>query len=121
MTNNAIRQIELLTSTDYMGALSRVAPTETELEILRVHMAAPDHTITASQLAYALGFSSWRATNLNYGKFAGRLCSELNVSPSTKLSILVEYLDESGSEWQLCLRSSVIEALRDFGIGDHRT
>lgn len=119
MAIDALEQIELLTSADYVGALKRMEPTEGQLEMLRIHLAAPDQTITARHLARALGFANWNAANLHYGKFAGRLCNELNVSPSTNLSVLVEFFKAPGAEYELRLRPSVIEALHKLGIADH--
>jgi len=117
MATDVLHEIELLTPADYVGALSRVAPTESQWEMLRVHLAAPSQTINARQLASALGFSKWNAANLHYGKFAGKLCNELNVSPSTNLSVLVEFLKVPGVEWEFRLRPSVVEALKELGIG----
>lgn len=116
MTIDAIEQIESLTPADYVDALKRVKPTESQLEMLRVHLAAPGRTITARHLARALGFESWRVVNLHYGKFAGKLCKELNVSPTTNLAVLVEFLKAPGSECELCFRPSVIEALNELEI-----
>jgi len=121
MTTDAIQQIELLTPDDYVGALRRIGPTESQLEMLRVHLAAPDQTITARHLALALGFANWNAANLHYGKFAGKLCNELNISPKTNLSVLVEFFKAPGSEYELRLRPSAIEALRKLEIGGHNT
>lgn len=121
MTTDAIEQIESFTSADYVGALRRVEPTENQLEMLRVHLAAPDHTLTVRHLARAVGFAKWNAANLHYGKFAGNICNKLNVAPSTNLSVLVEFFKAPGSEYELRLRPSVIEALRELGIGDAGT
>ena len=121
MAIDAIEQIESFTSADYVGALRRVEPTENQLEMLRVHLAAPDHTLTVRHLARAVGFAKWNAANLHYGKFAGKLCNELNVASTTNLSVLVEFFKESGSEYELCLRPPVIEALRELGIGGQGT
>lgn len=121
MVTDAIEQIESFTSADYVGAFKRVEPTESQLEMLRVHLATPDHTITARHLARALGFANWNAANLHYGKFAGKLCNELSVSPITNLSVLVEFFKAPDSEYVLRLRSSVIEALKELGVGGHDT
>lgn len=121
MPIDAIEQIELLTPADYVGALRRVEPTENQLEMLRVHLAAPDHTLTVRHLARAVGFAKWNAANLHYGKFAGMLCDELNVAPTTNLSVLVEFFKVPGSEYELCLRPSVVEALRELEIGGQGT
>ncbi len=121
MVINAIEQIESFTSADYVRAFRRALPSESQLEILRVHLAAPDQRITASQLAHALGFANWRAPIVLYGKFARKLCNELNVSPTTKLAVLARSYRSSSSEYELCLRPSVIEALRELGIGGQGT
>jgi len=116
MAADAIEQIESFTSADYVGAFKRAKPSESQMEMLRVHLAAPDHTITARHLARALGFANWNAANLHYGKFAGKLCNELNVTPTTNLSVLTEFFKAPGSEYELRLRPSVIEALKELGI-----
>ena len=118
MPIDALEQIKLLTPADYVAALKRVEPTENQLEMLLVHLAAPDHTLTVRHLARAVGFAKWNAANLHYGKFAGKLCDELNVTPTTNLSVLVEFFKAPGSEYELCLRPSVIEALKELEIAD---
>ena len=114
MAIDALQQIDMLTSANYVSALKQVRPTEQQLEMLRVHLAAPDQTITARHLARALGFANWNAANLHYGKFAGKLCNELGVSPSTNLSVLVEFFKAPGFEYELRLRPAVIEALKEL-------
>lgn len=116
MTLDALEQIEMLAPADYVGALKRVRPTEQQLELLRVHMAAPDQKITAPHLARALGFANWRAAISFYGKFAGKICAELNVDSATKLAVLARPYKSSGLEYGLCLRPSVIEALKELGV-----
>ena len=121
MSIDALEQIELLTPADYVQALRRVKPTENQMEMLRVHLAAPGHTLTVRHLARAVGFVKWNAANLHYGKFAGKLCDELNVAPTTNLQVLVEFFKEPGSEYELCLRPAVIEALKELEIGGQGT
>jgi len=117
MVIDAIEQIESFTSADYVSAFRRAEPSDSQLEMLRVHLATPDQRITARQLAHALGFANWRAPIVLYGKFARKLCNELNVSPTTKLAVLARSYRSPNSEYELCLRPSVIEALRELGIG----
>ncbi len=40
MAADVMEQIESFTSADYVGAFRRVGPTENQLEMLRVHLAA---------------------------------------------------------------------------------
>jgi predicted HNH restriction endonuclease len=89
--------------------------------MLRVHLASPDHTLTVRHLARAVGFAKWNAANLHYGKFAGKFCNVLNVTPTTNLSVFVEFFKAPDSEYELRLRPSVIEALKELGIGGHDT
>lgn len=118
MTTDAIeQQIESFTSADYLDAMRRVEPTESQLKMLYIHLAAPDQRITAPQLARALGFTNWRAPIVLYGKFAAKLCNELNVSPTTKLAVLAWPSKSPNSAYELRLRPSVIEALKELGIG----
>ena len=124
MAIDVLQQIESLTPADYVSALKRIQPTEQQLEMLRIHLAAPDQRITAPHLASGLGFANWRAAISFYGKFAGKLCNELNVSPTTKLAVLaLSYkslnTDEVRFEYGLVLRPSVIEALNELGIAGH--
>lgn len=116
MATDAVKQIESFTSADYVGAFKRAEPSESQMEMLRVHLAAPDQRITAPHLARALGFANWRAAILFYGKFAVKLCNELNVSPTTKLAVLARSYKSHSLEYGLCLRPSVIEALKELGI-----
>lgn len=97
MADDAMQKIEALTPSDYVGALTRSNPTEGQWEMLRIHLAAPDRMISARHLARAIGFSDWHGANLHYGKFAGKLCKELGVSPSTNLSALVEFFKTPGN------------------------
>jgi len=121
MVTDAIEQIESFTSADYVSAFRRTQPSESQLEMLRIHLAAPDQRITAPHLARALGFANWRAPIVLYGKFAAKLCNELNVSPTTKLAVLARSNKSPSLEYELCLRPSVTEALRELGIGGQGT
>lgn len=49
--------------------------------MLDAHLKAPDHLITATQLADAAGYANWSAANLQYGKLARRLAEELDYNP----------------------------------------
>jgi hypothetical protein len=87
--------------------------------MLRVHLAAPDHTLTVRHLARAVSFARWNAANLHYGKLAAKLCKELNVAPPTNLSVLVRFFKPPGYEYELSLRPTVVEALKELEIGGH--
>lgn len=121
MADDALQQIAKLSPSDYVGALKRIEPTDRQWEMLRIHSAAPDQAITARHLARAVGFSDWHGANLHYGKFAGKLCKELGVFPSTNLSVLVEFFKIPGTEYELHLRPAVVEALKELGVSSRDT
>jgi hypothetical protein len=95
--------------------------------ILQAHFNAPDQTASAQRLAERVGYASYRAVNLHYGKFAERIARLLGLSGKP--------LDPNGNAWWLwvlvcwanerdlesghtafVLRRPVIEALRRAGI-----
>lgn len=112
--------IGLLSPADYVKALRSVNPTEQQLAMLHIHLAAPGHTLTVRQLASAVGYARWNAANLHYGKLAGRLCKELAVAPQQHLQAIVESFNFSNSECELRLRPAVVEALTELGMLDVR-
>lgn len=118
MATDASELFDSLVPADYVRALKKVQPMGQRLELLRVHLAAPDHSVTAPHLARALGFANWRAAISFYGKFAGELCDELHVAPTTKLTVLAQPYKSSGLEYGLRLRPAFIAALTELGIGN---
>ena len=127
MAADVIAQIESLTSDDYVNAFRLVEPSKEQLQLLRVHLAAADQRLPTPHLPRALGFANWRAAFLCYGKFAAKLCNELNVSPTTKLAVLAQSFKTNSSEsvghfeYGLRLRPSVIQALIELGIAGQGT
>lgn len=111
-----LQRIDSLSPADYVDALYRVRPTEQQWNLLRVHLAAPGQSVTASYLARTLGFANWRAVISFYGRFAGKLCAELGISPATRLTVLAQPFKSPSHEYCLRLRSAFIEALKGLGI-----
>jgi hypothetical protein len=87
------------------------------LQFLKFHYAAPDFTITATDLAKAVGYAKHNAINLQYGKLAERFCEHFGQKPEkpeTNLTILItdySLADKSNEHAQLTLRPEVVEAL----------
>lgn len=44
--------------------------TDSQVQMLRIHYHAPERTITAKQLARAVGFNSYAVANAQYGRLA---------------------------------------------------
>ncbi len=55
-------------------------------EMLRAQYAAPNRTVTAPQLAKAIGYSSFRPVNLHYGKLGRLLSDESGRSPKRRVN-----------------------------------
>jgi hypothetical protein len=86
---------------------------------LRTHYHAPDRKITARQLAEAVGYPSFSAANLHYGKVGGLLCELLGQEPdSDRLFVLAHFIrphTESNAEWIWQMREPAAQALQELG------
>lgn len=103
-----------------------------ELKMLRAHYCAPNHTITATQLAELFALKSFTAANLRYGTVARNLTQHLEKTlpplKSTKIPhwwrVLaycgedVALADNSAVEWTM--RPELCEALDQLGWGRAR-
>lgn len=109
------------------------------LAMLRAHLAAPDHLISATNLAAAAGYAGYEGANLHYGKLGQRVADEIGFVPPRRedgteiwtcaiardTSMDTEYPDTSmlealsrnmetlHFEWQM--RPQVVQALRALG------
>jgi hypothetical protein len=52
-----------------------------ELKLLLEHYAGAQHTITTTELAKRVGFSSYSVANMRYGLFASRVAAVLGYTP----------------------------------------
>lgn len=125
----------------YEKALGHLLPgmPASYLAMLRAHLAAPDHLISATQLAEAAGYAGYEGANLHYGKLGQRVADEIGFVPPRRedgteiwtcaiardTSMDTEYPDTSmlealsrnmetlHFEWQM--RPQVVQALRALG------
>ena len=102
----------------YSYAFAELEPTlpAKHRAMLRAHYAAPAHTLTAAQIAAAVGYKSYSTVNLQYGTLAKRVCSLLGRSPEYYVLILVSF--EVGGvhghlNWRM--RPEVARALERLG------
>lgn len=51
------------------------------VDMLKAQYAMPNHTITATQLAEAVGFHNYNATNLQYGTLGKEIAGYLSYEP----------------------------------------
>lgn len=60
---------------DYATAFRRVMMAPHHMRMLQAHYHAPDRTLTATQMSKALGYPTYAAANLHYGRL-GRIVGE---------------------------------------------
>lgn len=124
----------------YAAAFSSLEPLhESYRAMLRAHLTAPDHLISASKLAEAAGYANWSAANLHYGKLGYSIADEIGFGPPKRedgteiwtcaiardpaldtefpdtslLDGLERAMADGDFEWQM--RPQVVEALRSLG------
>ncbi len=109
------------------------------LAMLRAHLAAPDHLISATKLADAAGYSGYEGANLHYGKLGQRVADEIGFDPPRRkdgtqiwtcaiardpsmdteypevsmLEVLLRNIETLHFEWQM--RPQVVQALKALG------
>lgn len=84
-------------------------------QILQIHYQAHEQTITAKQLAQAMGYSHYGVANMRYGRLAHLVGEKLAYHPGPcKLNTLVTIEHRKG-EWHWILRPEVSKALEALG------
>ena len=101
-----------------MTALKGVRISELQREMMNIHYMAPEHTLTAMQMARALGYPHHSVANSNYGKLGHVLGKALNWTPPTDSDLGVAVLCtfvKPENNWHWIMRPEVIEALERLG------
>ena len=108
------------------AALPHVPMNKAREAMLMAHLNAPDHILTATELAQAAGYDDYGIANLQYGLLAYDLAQELEWTPGQKTNgvttwtfTLADDADKrerkSGGDvaghWRWKLRREVVEAL----------
>lgn len=91
---------------------------DSDLKMLKIHYARPAHTLSATDMAEAMGYANYGAANLRYGRLGGRLCEQLNVSLKYKVNALCSFVkpNTQGNEyWLWVMRPEVVQALEELG------
>jgi hypothetical protein len=94
-------------------------------ELLRAHLWAPRYSASSAELAEAVGYSSWRTANFQYGALAHRIAIELGVFRPPRgfwVNVLIRWkADRTRSpvgHARYLLRREVVRALTDLGFAD---
>ncbi len=102
-----------VTTDEYIAAFRRLNMAPHHVRMLQAHYYAKDHKLTATQMAKAMGYKNFNASNLHYGKL-GRLVGEIiGWVPETTLYVLVEF-EKPGYEWVWILRPEVAQAIENL-------
>lgn len=112
---NASEASAVPTSQRYVAAFRAVRNlTDSHVQMLRIHYHSPKHTVTATQLAHAMGYSKYPAVNSQYGRLGRSVGEQLNFSPKgVKLGVLVTFQYIKG-EWHWTMRPEVTQALEEL-------
>jgi predicted HNH restriction endonuclease len=108
---------ELLDVDVYVEALTSALPaiTDTQLAMLRAHYLAPEHVITASELAEACGFADHRVVNSQYGRLGTLLrvkAPELAALEGQRSHAIASFLapDETHRHWRWQMHEGLVKA-----------
>lgn len=98
------------------------------LEMLKAHYRAPHHTISALQLALAVGKTEYGYANSTYGKFAHRVSDIVGIIPEERYEdgtpVWTYMLADGygpkrhGQDFQWVMRPNLAEAMVEIGMVD---
>jgi hypothetical protein len=93
--------------------------TKSQKRIMQLHFRAPHHSMTATEMASALGYDDYMPVNGLYGSLAARLAERMNWpvpqgEPSATSMVIFE---REGPEehWRWVMRPELVEALVSLG------
>ncbi len=100
----------------YVAAFRKVGNlTDSHIQMLRIHYHAPDRTITATEMARAVGRKHYSFANLQYGQLGRLVGEQLDYNPmQERLGTLVTF-DKRHGEWHWLMRLEVAQALELLG------
>jgi predicted HNH restriction endonuclease len=105
------------TAIDFEKALKEIKNTDLQMNMLERHYQSPSFTITATEMANALGYPHYSVSNGNYGKLGSLLGDALGWQPKDsihKVSVLVEFAKPE-NHWQWIMRPQLVSALEKLG------
>ncbi len=107
------------TADDYVSAFNKLKIETYHLRMLQANYNASNRTLTATELAKAVGYEDYGAANLHYGKLGHRVGMLLGWEPlpKYKLEVLVDFKkpDQEHQEWRWVLKPKVAEAMERLG------
>ena len=89
------------------------------MTMLKAHYNAPNHTITATEIAEQVGYTSFRGINSLYGNLAKTIREVMQYhEPGVRLAVFSFFNKPTGSRaehWQLIMHDNVARALEELG------
>lgn len=100
----------------YISAFRKLGNiSDTQIQMLRLHFNAPNRTISAAQMAHAVGYVHYSVANAQYGRLGRMIGERLEFNPTPeRLGTLVIFRKQQ-SEWHWILRPQVAQALKSLG------
>src|ERR1035437_4715362 len=107
---------------DYMRALRSLEPLPPSyIRMLQFHYAQPARTATAAAMAKAVGFKSYDAANLHYGRLAGLVGKRVGWHPGKeeddkiKLNVFATFRRDARGQWHWIMRKELAQAIKGLG------
>lgn len=100
----------------YVAAFCKLGHvSDSQIRMLRLHYHAPARSITASQMARAIGYGHYSLANSQYGRLGRLVGNQLEYNPmKERLGTLVTFEKRQG-EWHWLMRPEVAQALEILG------
>lgn len=107
---------------EYKAAFIAVEPdiTDTQRAMLKAHYHAPNYTVSATELANAVGYNSFQTANAQYGTLARLVGDNIywpNRNNHITLYILVDFVPPNQNpkkQWLWILHPQVVQALNEL-------
>jgi hypothetical protein len=110
------KALDALKSADYLPAFRSLRLSKHDLKMLQTHYDAPEQTLTATQMAHALGYERHGTANAHYGRLATRVGEELGLQPELSLNVLATFDWPQGEQCKWIMRHQVAAALERLGL-----
>jgi hypothetical protein len=97
---------------------------DSQIAMLRAQYLAPQHAMTATQLAEAAKYRSFHGANLQYGKMGQKLRKALKyTNPDGQASYVLSYFiipeSDYNDEWIFVLHPNVVQAIKELDLFNH--
>jgi hypothetical protein len=108
----------------YVQALTVIEDqiSEKQRNLLVAHWSSPKHVNTATKLARALGWSGYRAVNLQYGRLGKLLRNEMDyTAPGAQSYVISSFSKRTNGDWRLHMHEEMASALEQLGWVSKKT